>query len=405
MKTIMRSIDELRPYENNPRKNNDAVAGVAESIKQFGFLQPIVVDTEGVIVVGHTRYKAALQLGLKQVPVVTAEKLNSEQLTAYRLLDNRLNEIAEWDNDLLQAELALLENFSFENFNVDFDFASDDDEELTDTELPPIASEIVTRPGDLWILGRHRLVCGDATLEETFNRSCILRPVLMVTDPPYGVNYDASWRNNVGIGKAPRATGKVSNDDIVDWTHVFQLWSAQVAYVWHAGKFSDAVANSLRHANYEIIAQIIWAKQHFVISRGDYHWQHEPCWYGVRKGSNHNWQGARDQSTLWQISSNNPFGNSAPEEQTGHSTQKPIECMARAIRNNTKQGDVVCDPFIGSGTTLIAAEQLERIFYGSELEPAYVDQAVRRWQNLTGSTAKREDGRTFNELANANASA
>jgi DNA modification methylase len=206
----------------------------------------------------------------------------------------------------------------------------------------------------------------------------------MVTDPPYGVNYDPKWRNDVkGAHKPIKAAGSVQNDDKVNWSLAWHLFPGSVAYVWHAGKFCSEVEKSLTESEYEIISQVIWIKQHFALSRGDYHWQHEPCWYAVKKGHNHNWQGARDQATTWEISNLNCFGKSQAdgEERTAHSTQKPIECMARPIRNNTAIGEYVYDPFLGSGTTLIAAEQLGRILFGVELSPAYCDIIVKRWKD------------------------
>ena len=201
----------------------------------------------------------------------------------------------------------------------------------------------------------------------------------MITDPPYGVDYDPEWRDESDLVVGERSKGKVKNDDRVDWTDAYSLFTGDVVYIWHAGRYAERIAKNLIDCGFEIVSQIIWAKQHFAISRGNYHWQHEPCWYAVRKGKNHRWQGSRDQSTLWEIKNNNAFGNSNPEEKFGHGTQKPIECMARPIRNNSEKGDIVYDPFLGSGTSLIAAEQLGRICYGLELEPKYCDMIIARY--------------------------
>jgi DNA modification methylase len=220
----------------------------------------------------------------------------------------------------------------------------------------------------------------------------------MVTDPPYGVDYDPEWREHAGLGRQ-RQTGVVPNDDRVDWTPAYRLFGGDVAYVWHAGVHAGEVAAGLEAAGFRIRAQIIWAKQHFALSRGDYHWQHEPAWYAVREGKTSNWSGNRTQSTLWQVANLNPFGGSQ-EEATGHGTQKPVDLMRRPILNNSVRGDTVYDPFLGSGTTLIAAAGTNRICRGLEIDPSYVDVIVRRWQKFSGKAATLENGgRTFDQIA------
>lgn len=245
----------------------------------------------------------------------------------------------------------------------------------------------------------------------------------MVTDPPYGVEYDAKWRNDVGIGSAGTATGRVLNDDRADWRQAWELFSGDVAYVWHAGSKASVVAESLEACGFIIRSQIIWAKNNIVIGRGHYHPQHEPCWYAVRKGKTGHWCGSRKQKTIWrfvrdQIRADEQVFVRASDEggvvvlsgdestvweipkplksDTGHSTQKPVECMARPIRNNSKVGDGVYEPFSGSGTTIIAAEQNGRHCYAMELSPLYVDVSVTRWQNFVGGEAiHAETGKTF----------
>lgn len=253
--------------------------------------------------------------------------------------------------------------------------------------------------------GGHRLVCGDSTVATDVEK-CLngVKPHLMATDPPYGINYDASWRNDAvqaGNGKrgAPsgRAIGKVENDDNADWRETWSLFPGDVAYVWHAGTQSKTVIESLEAAGFELRAQIIWAKNNIVIGRGHYHPQHEPCWYAVRKkqGATGHWAGDRSQSTLWKI-------DKPQKSETGHSTQKPVECMRRPIINNSSPGQAVYEPFSGSGTTIIAAEMTGRACHAIELSEAYVDVAVQRWQDFTGSHATLEgDGRTFAEIADA----
>jgi DNA modification methylase len=255
-------------------------------------------------------------------------------------------------------------------------------------------------PGDLWVCGKHRVLCGDATIASNVERLCgSAVPVLMVTDPPYGVEYDPHWREEAGLGKQ-RQTGCVQNDDRVDWREAFELFRGDVAYVWHAGLYAGEVAASLHQAGFDIRSQIIWAKQHFALSRGNYHWQHEPCWYAVRQGRSAHWCGDRKQSTLWEVSNLNPFGGgNTTEAITGHGTQKPVEVMRRPMLNHTERGAIVYDPFLGSGSTLAAAEDVGRICYGVEIDPAYVDVIVLRWQKLTGMAAILEgDGRTFDQI-------
>ncbi len=221
----------------------------------------------------------------------------------------------------------------------------------------------------------------------------------MVTDPPYGISLDPNWRERAGLGTI-RQTGTVANDDRVDWTEAYQLFPGDVAYIWHAGIHAAEVARNIEAAGFKIRSQIIWAKQHFALSRGDYHWQHEPCWYAVREGKSSNWQGDRKQSTLWQVANRNPFGGRSDEEATGHGTQKPEELMRRAILNNSRRGDGVYDPFLGSGTTLVAAENNGRVCFGIDVDARYVDCAVVRWQKLTGKSAILDgDGQSFDQVS------
>ena len=239
--------------------------------------------------------------------------------------------------------------------------------------------------GQLWAIegeSKHRLVCGDSTSKETVAR--LLRnanPRLMVTDPPYGVNYDPAWREGSDLGVGDRSTGKVENDDKASWIEAYQMFGGDVAYVWHASLFTNVVADEIDLCGFERRCLIIWAKQHFAMSQGHYHWQHEPCWYAVRKGRSANWTGDRKQTSLWEIANNNAFGGDG-ETKWGHGTQKPIECMARPIRNHTRPGEAVYDPFLGSGTTMAAAEQLKRSCYGLELSERYCAVILERMTSL-----------------------
>ena len=264
---------------------------------------------------------------------------------------------------------------------------------LTDEDdIPPLSEATVTRAGDTWCLGPHRLACGDSTDAATV-KALIgdHSPPLMVTDPPYGVAYDPTWRHRAGINHSGR-TGKVRNDERADWEAAWTLFPGSIAYVWHGALHATTVAESLVRQGFTIRAQIIWAKERLVIGRGDYHWQHEPCWYAVR--SKGNWTGDRKQTTLWTVTSG------GQDTKTAHGTQKPVECMRRPIRNNSCAGQAVYDPFLGSGTTLIAAQTTGRVCLALELDPAYADVAIRRWQAFTGEQATRPaDGLSFDDIA------
>jgi hypothetical protein len=402
-----RPIDNVRPYEHNPRKMpRRAIDKVASSIKEFGWRQPIVVDQSGVIIVGHVRYLAARKLNLDQVPVHVAAGLTPEQVRAYRLMDNRSHEETGWDLELLILEIAGLKalefdlNFTgFEPREIDEFLVSADADEAAN-QVPPVPTKPVSRPGDLWRCGPHRVLQGDSTNREDVARALgDLRPILMNSDGPYGVSLDPMWREEAGLA-SPVQTGKVANDDRVDWSAAHSLFPGDVAYIWHAGVHSGQVAFGLQNAGFEIRAQIIWTKPHFVLGRGAYHWQHEPAYFCVRKGGRSHWTGSRTQSTVWPVATLNPFGGKNQEETaTGHGTQKPIEVFRRPILNHTERGDAIYDPFLGSGTSLIAAELTERICCGLEIDAQYVDVIVRRWEQLTGRPATLDgDGRSFDEI-------
>jgi DNA modification methylase len=257
----------------------------------------------------------------------------------------------------------------------------------------------VSRPGDIWQLGPHRIACGDSTDPRVVHRLLsTYAPKLMVTDPPYGVEYDANWRNEANWKEGNhggRAIGAVSNDDRADWSAAWKLFPGDVVYVWHATMFGTVVQASLEAAGFAIRSQIIWAKNNFAIGRGDYHWQHEGCWYGIREGATSHWAGDRKQTTLWSI-------DKPQKSETGHSTQKPVEAMRRPMLNNSQPGEAVYDPFLGSGTTIIAAETCGRVGLGVELEPGYVDVGVKRWQEFAGKQAVLQgDGRDFATIAAA----
>ena len=400
MKLVWLKPSEVIPYDNNPRFNDAAADELADFIGKVDFRDPIEVDENNVILCGHTRWKAALALKMPKVPVIIHEGMNETQKAAYRIGNNKLSEKAQWDFDALRAEIDSFEfdwqsaGFSQEELDALFENAMVGAGGLTDPDEIPEEVEPRCKPGDLWQLGDHRLLCGDSTSPADVERLMDgEKAVLMATDPPYGVNYDPEWRQKANIDGmigAVRSTGVVANDDIADWTETWTLFDPQVAYVWHGDKFASTVQNSLENSNLLIVAQIVWAKPHFAISRGDYHWQHEPCWYAVKKGKNHNWQGSRSESTLWQIAGMAAIGKSHDnaDEATGHGTQKPIACMERPILNNTEKGQIVVDPFGGSGTTMIAGERTGRPVRMMELTPSYCDVIIERWEKFTGKKAE-----------------
>jgi DNA modification methylase len=393
-------------YIRNPRKNDHVVNRMMASIEEFGFKVPILAKSTGEVIDGHLRLKAAEKLGMTEVPVIPCDDWTDAQCKAFRLLVNRSVTWADWDTELLSLELLDLKELNFDLALSGFDGGEidalllGDEPDAAEDVVPDLPGNAVTVPGDLWLLGPHRVLCADSCQENAASRLCgATRPNLMATDPPYGVSYDPSWRvEHDGGGR--HALGKVANDDQVDWTAALRLFTGDVVYVWHAGVHAAEVAGSLHNIGFQIRAQIIWSKQHFVFGRGNYHWGHEPCWYAVRKGKRSNWRGDRTQSTVWEVKNLNPHGGNKDEKQTGHGTQKPVELMRRPILNHTERGDVVYDPFLGSGSTLIAAEQTERVCYGLDIDPRYCDVIVLRWQQQSGKKATlASDGRTFEVIA------
>jgi len=388
LKTESWPIERLVPYVRNPRKNDEQVERMVAAIREFGFRIPVVAKSDGTVVDGHLRLKAARKLGITEVPVALADELTDAQVKAFRLLANRSANWAAWDEDLLALELEELQAMAFDVSLTGFDAGEIDSllakpttDGLTDPdEVPETPAEPVSKPGDVWILGRHRLMCGDSTSTNDVDRLLAgVRPHLMVTDPPYGVEYDPAWRNEALSGQKTKRTGMVLNDDRADWREAWALFPGDVAYVWHGALHAATVAESLVACGFDIRSQIIWAKERLVLSRGHYHWMHEPCWYAV-KGKAH-WSGDRKQVTIWNIPSK------GQDADTIHGTQKPVECMKRPMENNSSPGQAVYEPFSGSGTTIIAAEITGRACLAMELNPAYVDVAVKRWEDFTGQKA------------------
>ncbi len=398
VKPRMVSPASLKAYARNPRTHTDEqINQIVRSIEQFGFTNAILVDEQNQVIAGHGRLAAARKMGLQQVPIITARGWTEEQRRAYVIADNQIALNAGWDEALLKLELADLQQVGFDlgltGFGADdlaalFPADQEARDEAADADAPPPPENPTTRRGDVWILGDHRIRCGDSTSEADVAALLLgAKPHLMVTDPPYGVNYDPTWRHAAKINNSAR-TGKVQNDGVADWREAWRLFPGDVAYVWHAAINSRSVIESLIAAKFAMRAEIIWAKNRLVIGRGDYHWQHEPCIYAVREGKRGHWAGDRSQTTLWAIPQRAKDGNEDAVQT--HGTQKPVECMRRPMLNNSKRGDAVYEPFSGSGTSIIAAEATGRQCFAMELDPAYVDMAVLRWEQFSGRTAVLE---------------
>ncbi len=441
-----RPIGSVKPYERNPRKNDQAVDAVAKSLAEFGFRQPIVVDADGVVVVGHTRLKAAQKLGLATVPVHVAEDLTPEQAKAYRLADNRSGEIAEWDGELLPIELAELKDLG-----VDLSLLGWSPEELAEIaavgnpgltdpdDVPAPPDEATTRPGDIWTLGNHRLMCGDSGSPQDLDRLLAGSKINLVnTDPPYNVRVEPRSNNAIVAGlssfqlpdkadqhdqqsadlnrypEKSRATHKklrakdrpLMNDFVSDeaFDQMLDAWFGNIArvlvpggcfYIWggyaNCGNYPPVLK---RHALYFAQA-IIWDKQHPVLTRKDFLGAHEWCFYGWREGAGHNFYGPSNVPDLWHVKKVNP-------QSMVHLTEKPVELAARAISYSSRPGENVLDLFGGSGSTLMACEQQGRRGFLMELDPLYCDVIVQRWEKFTGHKAERT-GATENTPASAGA--
>lgn len=413
----MRPVEELVPYARNARTHPpEQVEQIAASMRRFGFTIPMLVAEDGTIISGHGRLMAAQRLGLAEVPVMVAKGWSDEDRRVYCLADNRLAETSEWDPETLALEWRELVALGAGDDLSMIGFSQEDIEDLvpgvlgesgaglTDPDdVPEPPARAVTVAGDVWVMGKHRLRCGDSTSATDVEALLAgVKPHLMVTDPPYGVNYSPRWRNEIArLGHGVSKEQKVLNDDRADWREVWALFPGDVAYVWCASLTSDDVIISLEKASFNRRSMIVWAKQLFTLGRGDYHWQHELCWYSVRKGGKSHWCGSRKYSTLWEIESKiGVLVGKGADAPVGHSTQKPVECMKRPIENNSSPGQAVYEPFSGSGTTIIAGEMTGRCVYAMELSPEYVDVAVKRWQEFTGQKATLEgDGRSFDEIA------
>lgn len=377
-------IDEIKPYEKNPRKNEDSVKYVANSIKEFGFKVPIVIDADNVIVAGHTRWKAAKQLGLEKVPCIKVDDLSPAQIKAFRLADNKVGEFSQWDMDLLGDELKDLgDDFDMGDFGffdpMDDDAPTGDDDDFdVDKELENI-EEPITQPGDLWLLGRHRLIVGDSCDDATIKRLCGDAQIdLYLTDPPYNVAYKG------GTGMT------IENDNMDSASFLAFLTDAFAAadsvmkpgcafYIWHSSSevmnFRQAIDNI---PGWMAKQYLLWVKDRFTLGRSDYQQRHEPCWYGWKEGAAHYFIDDRKQSTVLEFEK--------PSVNKIHPTMKPVELWERQIENSSRHGENVLDSFGGSGTTIIACEKQGRTGFASELDPKYANAIILRYINLHGNS-------------------
>jgi DNA modification methylase len=388
---------KLLPYARNARTHSDdQVAQIAASIAEFGFTNPILAGSDGIIVAGHGRLAAAQKLGLDVVPVVVLDHLSATQRRALVIADNRIAENAGWDDAMLRIEIAALQDDDFDVSLTGFDADAlaelmagdeqDNDGQSDEDAVPEVGETPISRPGDVWIMGSHRLLCGDSTVAESYDVLLQGSPVDMVfTDPPYNVNYANSAKDKMrGKDRA------ILNDNLGDGFYDFLLAAlTQMVthcrggiYVAMSSSELDVLQSAFRAAGGKWSTFIIWAKNTFTLGRADYQRQYEPILYGWPEGSQRHWCGDRDQGDVWNIKK--------PQKNDLHPTMKPVELVERAIRNSSRPGNVVLDPFGGSGTTLIAAEKSGRVARLIELDPKYVDVIVRRWEEFTGKQAIRE---------------
>lgn len=398
----IRSIDEITPYARNSRTHSDEqVAQIAASIREFGWTTPILIDEEGSVICGHGRLLAARKLGQTEVEVIVARGWSDAKKRAYVIADNKLALNAGWDMELLALELADLQAFDF-----DLGLTGFSDDELakllpdktqgnTDPdEIPDAPADPITKPGDVWLMGKHRLLCGDSTSVDDMEKLTGGQLVDMwLTDPPYNVAYEGGTKDKLTI----------QNDDMGDEQFREFLRNAYVTadtvmkpgavfYIWHADSEGYNFRGAARDAGWQVRQCLIWKKSSQVMGRQDFHWKHEPCLYGWKDGAAHLWANDRKQSTVMEFDK--------PSRNGEHPTMKPVAIFEYQMLNNTKGGDIVLDSFAGSGTTAIAAEKNGRVAHLMELDPRYCDVIIKRWQDFAGAEARLEgDGRTFAEIS------
>lgn len=411
IKITYRPIDSLIPYAGNARTHSpEQILQIANSIEEFGFVNPVLIGDNNMIIAGHGRLAAARELGLIEVPVIELGYLTPAQARALVIADNRIAQNAGWDEELLQSELAALKAEDFdldllgfepaELENLLLDLAADNGANEQDENIPEPPAEAFSKLGDLWLLGPHKVLCGDSTKKEDYEILFSGGELadMVFTDPPYNVNYGRTEETRAR-GKGKKIKGRdLMNDNLgADFQNFLRALSATALeytkgalYICMAGGEFYNLIKAFEDAGGYVSTHIVWAKNHYTLGWSDYHKQYEPILYGWKKGNDHYWCGARDQSDIWFVN--------RPHLQTLHPTMKPVELVERAIRNSSKTKDIILDPFGGSGTTLIAAENLERKARLIELDPKYVDVIVRRWQEATGKTATHAvTGKPFGE--------
>jgi site-specific DNA-methyltransferase (adenine-specific) len=392
MEIIEKRLSELKPYEKNPRRNDEAVKYVAESIKQFGFKVPIVIDRKNIIVAGHTRYKAAKNLNLEAVPCIVADDLTDEQIKAFRLADNKVAEKAEWDFDLLSGELDDLLDFDMTAFGFEDDVLAEEPEVVEDDFDAEPPEEPYVKLGDLYQLGNHRLLCGDSTkIDDVEKLMGGELADMLITDPPYNVALGMGGSVDEARKRHRRTDGLViMNDSMEDgefYQFLYDFYTCAYAvmkegaafYIWHADNEGLNFRLALKNAGFQLRQTLIWNKNTITLGRQDYQWKHEPCLYGWKDGAAHNWHSDRKQSTV--IDMNKPAKSEL------HPTMKPIELFDYQIKNSSKQGENVLDLFGGSGTTLMACEQNGRRSFSMEFDPRYAQVIIERWEQFTGKKA------------------
>ena len=379
---ILKPITDIIPYVNNPKQHPaEQVDKIASSIKNYGFTVPIVLDGQNEIIMGHGRLQAAKKLGMEEVPCIVRDDLTEAQVKALRIADNKVAE-SEWDVEILLAEIEGIDDFT--GFTLEEIGAMELDlrgeNEVVDDEVPELPEEPKSKLGDLYILGRHRLLCGDSTKAEDVERLMDGNVGnLIVTDPPYNVDYEGS--NSL----------KIQNDNMEDSLFYDFLYSAYKnmlttvdagsgIYVFHADLQGHNFRKAMIDSGWKFAQCCVWVKNSLVMGRSDYHWKHEPILYGWKPGDAHRWYGDRSQSTVWDFNK--------PNKNDKHPTMKPVELCAYPIKNSTQANAIVVDLFGGSGSTLMASEQLNRICYMMELDPKYCDVIVERWENFTGQKAE-----------------
>jgi DNA modification methylase len=386
---VLKPVKLIRPYERNPRIiPPEAIDAVAQSIQAFGFRQPIVVDEAGVIIVGHTRYRAALKLGMIEVPVHYAVGMSADKVQAYRIADNSTNALSDWDLEMLKLELSDLPNYDFADFGLDLEAvtpdgtASDDDFDL---DAAVAAIDVPkTQRGDVWLLGKHRLLCGDSTKADEVQRLMGDVAADMVwTDPPYNVEYVGKTKDKLKISNDAFASAEDFRKFLLDaFTAACAATKAGGSiYVAHADSEGYNFRGALTDAGWMFKQCLVWAKNSMVMGRQDYHWQHEPILYGWKPGAAHKWYADRTQTTLLNFD--------RPSRSLDHPTMKPVRLVGYCLGNSSKRGNVILDGFGGSGTTMVACEQINREARLIELDPVYCDVIIQRWERLTGGTATR----------------